>query len=189
MKKTVPFIIIFSAVFILSANGCAGHHTTDPGEYGSNKYISQTGFFPDSIEEYTVNSYSYNSYDGYYTCTEVFLDITAGEEQLEQIINDANNSEKITSKRQAFYDPDYTEIVFRDDYEMSYEGKEGLNSGNEKARKVGSADIEKIIYNRKTRNIIFEYFIAQAIGKYPFDEVEYFNRFDITEEDYAHRFD
>lgn len=187
MKKTVSVIIV-TALLLLSACELNHKKTTNPDEYGSNNYISHIAYFPESIKDYSVNSYSFNSYDGQYTCTEIYLDITADEEQFDQIINTANHSENVTSKKRAFYDKDYTEIVFRDDYTESFEYSEGI-TGDEKTRYAGSADIEKIIYNSKNRNIIFEYFDAQAIGKYPIDEIEYFNRFDISEDEYVHLFD
>ena len=60
-----------------------------------------------------------------------------------------------------------------------------LSQTNEIEPNVGWADIEKVIYNPETLNIIYVCFHANDTAVYKLDEVAYFNRFSILEEDYV----
>ena len=84
----------------------------------------------------------------------------------------------IFTKKDAYYSNGYTEIVFQDSYEV-YHREDDVESN------VGWADIEKVIYNPETLNVIYVCFHANDTGVYNLDEVAYFSRFSILEEDYV----
>ena len=173
MKKIISVIIIMCIPILLSSCAYGDYHTTDPDKYNPKDGYLAVDYFPESIDEYTVNSYSYNTYRYFDTCTEIFLDITATEKQFNNIIGIAEKSAEVNAIKPAFYDKDYTEIVIMDDYEKS-----------DDSDAVMHADIKKIVYNTKTRNIVFEYFYAFDSNVYPVDEITFFQRFNIKEKDY-----
>ena len=177
MKKIFSVFIVFFLAFMLSSCDFGDHHTTNPDEYDPKDGNITITYFPKSIDEYSVNSYSYNTYRFFDTCTEIFLDITATKEQFDHIIDSAKKFDDISSINQAYYDPNYTEIIFSDYYS-------GSDEDTEENTNVGNADIKKIIYNEKTLNIVFEYFYAIDSEVYPLDKVAYFNHFNISEKDY-----
>ena len=177
MKKIISVIIIICVSVLLSSCDFGDYHITDPDKYNPKDGNLTVYYFPESIDKYTVNSYSYNTYRYLDTCTEIFLDITATEKQFENIIQTAEKSSENPVIKQAFYDSDYNEIVFSDYYSKSDDSEKEKQS-------VGNAEIKKIIYNKKSLNIIFEYFYAVDTDVYPLDEVEYFKHFNISENDY-----
>ncbi len=154
--------------------------TTDPAKYNA---LGSSWFFPESLEGYTVNEYSYFELnrDAYLnnrgSAYEVFLDLTVSEKQLDQLLKRATN--KIHTKQEAYYAEGYYEIVFEDSYRVSKDTISGLD-------KVNSAFIRKIIYNPETGNVVFVQFVTS--GKvYRVEDVKYFNHFGIDEQEYVER--
>ena len=47
-----------------------------------------------------------------------------------------------------------------------------------------NADVQKVIYNPATGNVIFEYFDAFDTGVYELKDVAYFQHFEINQEEY-----
>lgn len=158
------------------------YHITDPDKYSRKDAYRVIEYFPESIDDYQVNSYSYNAYNFLDSCTEIYLDITATDKQFDQIVQDAEKSKEVASVKPAFYDSDYTEIIFCDNYEKADNDVDEYSKGQSP---IGNAEIKKIIYNEKTHNIIFEYLYAADSNIYPLDEVVYFKHFHISEDDYV----
>ena len=100
------------------------------------------------------------------------------EEQLQEIIKDSRNNSNYRYEKNAFYNEEYKEIVFQDVYTIDYENGETTNN-------VGWADIDKIIYCEKTLNVIFVCFHANDSFVHDVDEVEYFKKFSIDQEEYV----
>ena len=178
MKNTVYLVFISFLFLILS--GCelvyGNTKIEDPSRYGEQSLIGFAEFLPESIEEYEVNKYYYNSYAYFDYCQEIFLDITVTEIQFEQIIEEARRKSDFKLERDAYYADGYVEIIYDDYYH--------INSNN-KTNNVSWADIDKIIYNEKTLNIIYVCFHANDSYVYPLNEFEYFNRFSINEYEYV----
>lgn len=177
MKKIISVIILLCVSILLSSCDFGDYHITDPDKYNPKDGNMTVYYFPESIDKYTVNSYSYNTYRYLDTCTEIFLDISVSEEQFKHIIETAKKFDNVVEIKQAFYDKEYTEIVLSDYYSESDKNDEGKLW-------VDNAEIKKIIYNEDNRNIVFEYFYAVDSNVYPLDEVIYFKRFNISESDY-----
>lgn len=159
--------------------GFGSKYVTDPEEYGDwESYLDIPSFLPDEIDGYRVNGYSYTLLAYMDICYEIFLDISVSREQFDKLITNAKECADLKLEKAAYYSDGYTEIVFEDHYEIfrSEEYDEVL---------VGWADIEKIIYNAETLNIVYVCFHANDTGVYELDEVAYFNRFGINEEEYA----
>lgn len=164
------------AVVLLMGLFMGTFYVTDPAEYGKEEsYIKEElGYFPESVEEYTVNAYAYTRYEYMDLCYEVFLDLTVSEAQLEELL--AQTRARGGSYEQAaYYAEGYYEIVFSDDYEAC--GEEN----------VGWATIDKVIYNAESLNVIFESFHAHDSGVYELKDVSYFNRFGIDQYEYAEK--
>jgi len=163
-------------LMLLTLSGCdfGSKRITDIEQYGKvESYIEMPKFFPDSVEDYTVNAYAYNLESWMDTCYEIFLDITVTKEHFEELLSD-----KADQAKEAYYAEGYYELVFEDSYEM-YE------ADNDEDQVVGFADIEKIVYNPKTHHIVFVSFHANDTGVYPLEDVAYFNYFDIDENEYV----
>ena len=184
MKKKHSLIaMLVTLIMIFSLVGCdmqfGSKYITDPQKYGKwESYLDIPSFLPSEIDEYEVNSYSYTLLAYMDICYEIFVDISVTEEQFYQLIKNAEDHPDYLYKKDAYYSNGYTEIVFQDSYEI-YHGKDGIESN------VGWADIEKVIYNPETLNIIYVCFHANDTGVYNLDGVAYFNRFSILEEDYV----
>ena len=113
------------------------------------------------------------------TCYEIFVDITViTENQFEELITEVKSHPNYAYEKEAYYCDGYVEIVFQDSYDIYH----GENDGTEN---VGWADIEKIFYNSETLNIVYVCFHANDTGVYELDDVKYFNRFSIKEEEYV----
>ena len=182
MKK-FRFAIIPLLVAALMLTGCefgfGSKYVVDPEEYGKwESYLEVPSFLPESIESYQVNAYSYTLLAYMDICYEIFLDLTVSEEQLEELISRAKAEGKDALERAAYYADGYYEIVLQDYYEVYHR-----ESDHEAL--VGWADIEKVVYNPQTRNLVYVCFHANDTGVYNLDEVNYFNRFSIDEEEYA----
>ena len=148
-------------------------------EYGEwESYLDVPSFLPDSIDDYQVNSYSYRLLAFMDICYEIFVDISVTEEQLDRLIASAKEHPDYRCEKEAYYADGYTELVFEDSYEIYH--READIEPN-----VGWADIEKIIYNAETLNVIYVCFHANDTGVYDLDDVAYFNRFSIQEEEYV----
>lgn len=184
-------LLLLVAVVISSA-GCAQLLTTvmilgmgtiqesAPEAYGNwTKYHDAPAFLPDDLDGYTVNAYSYTLYNYFDICYEIFLDLTVTEEQFTVLIERAEGYSDARTSRTAYYDEAYTEIIFTDVYER-WEAED-----NDGAEQVGWADIDKIIYNPDTRNIIYVAFHANDTGVHDVENVAYFQRFGITPDAYV----
>ncbi len=174
--------VSLTLVICLGFTGCdTGFGTKfekDPREYGRwESYLDIPAFLPDEVDGYQVNGYSYALYAYMDICYEIFVDITATQAQLEQLLAEARSNPNYIGERAAYYCEGYYEITFQDCYE--------LHTRNETQRSVGLADIEKVIYHPGTRNIIYVCFHANDTGVYPLDKVAYFQRFSIREEEYV----
>lgn len=190
MKKL--FLCGLLLCIVLSSTGCAhlmiggmilGMGTVqenDPATYGGwEKYHDAPGFLPESLDGVTVNQYSYTLYNYFDTCYEIFLDITVTADQFDTLIEEAMASAASPFSRIAFYDESYTELIFEDTYER---GQIDTADGLEQ---VGWADIDKVIYNPDTCNIIYVAFHANDTGVHDLENVAYFKRFGITPEAYV----
>ena len=190
MKKillllTVLCIVISSAgcTHLMGALVILGMGTvqeSDPAAYGEwADHLRIPDFLPESLEGYTVNAYSYILYDYFDTCYEIFLDLTVTEEQFAALILCAEGYSDTRVTQAAYYDEAYTEIIFTDVYERwEADEADGLEQ-------VGWADVDKVIYNPETRNVIFVAFHANDTGVHDVENVAYFNRFSITPEEYV----
>ncbi len=178
--KSLCFLILLVISLLLSSceMGLGSKHIEDPRQYGEwESYLKVPSFFPASLDGYRVNGYSYTLFAYMDICFEILLDITVSAEQFDELIEEARSYNDGYSESEAYYADGYAEIVFED----SYEAQE--NAINDE-RNVGWADIEKIIYNPESLNIVYVCFHANDTGVYPLDEVAYFNRFSIREEEY-----
>jgi hypothetical protein len=159
---------------------------TDPAEYGKwESYLEIPDFLPSTVEDLKVNSYSYIIYAYMDICYEIFLDITVTKEQFDSLISKAKNEAEYLYEKEAYYCDGYYEIVFEDYYDVFV-----ASDINHKTQPVvGYADIEKIIYNEASLNIIYVCLHANDTGVYDLDDVAYFNRFYIKEKEYEKNID
>lgn len=154
--------------------GFGTFYQTNENNYGEwASFLIIPSYLPDSVNEYTVNSYSYTLYNYLDICYEIFLDITVDEKEFESLLEMARSYSDDYEERPANYIDGYTEIVFVDNYREYENGKQ-----------VDWADIEKIIYNREAGNIIYVLFHAHDTGVYDINDVAYFNRFSIDSDNY-----
>lgn len=181
-KKVVSLILICMFVLLTGCSELLGMGTiqeTSPQKYGEwEKYHTAPSFLPQKIDEYTVNTYSYTLYNYMDTCYEIFLDITVSEEQFNELVEKARQYSDKYIERETYYSDEYTEIVFADEYEK------GEINEHDSLEQVGTAKIDKIIFNPETLNIIYVSFHAEDTGVYDVERVAYFNRFSITSDEY-----
>ena len=165
--------------FLMMSSGMGTYYVTDPAQYGQfEEYVqAEIDYFPESIADYTVHSYSYTRYEYMDSCYEVFLDITVSQEQFDALIKQAKSENRKSHEKSAYYADGYREIVYVDEYE-------GFGDGY-----VGYATIDKVIYNPETLNIIYESFHAHDTGVYPLSDFAYFKRFSIKETEYVKKTD
>lgn len=174
VKYLVSAIIVIAMIFSLSGCDFGSKRITNIEEYGKfESYIELPEFFPNSVEEYTVNNYAYNLESWMDTCYEIFLDITVSKDQFEELLS-GHTGQAV----ECYYASGYYEVVFEDSYDL-FDGEENGD------QVVGFADIEKIIYNPETYRIVFVAFHANDTGVYPLKDVAYFNCFDIDENEYV----
>ncbi len=177
MKKFKSLILLILIIFALptfSACDFGSKRITDINEYGKfESYIELPEFFPNSVSDYTINSYAYNLESWMDTCYEIFLDVTVTESQFFTLLGSLLNNGK-----QCYYASGFYEVVFQDSYEV-------YNDEFNNVQVVGYADIEKIVYNPTTFQIVFVAFHANDTGVYPLNDFAYFNRFNIDENEYA----
>ncbi len=181
-KKVMLFILICMAILLAGCSGIFGMGTiqeNSPEKYGEwEKYHTAPTFLPERIDEYTINTYSYTLYNYMDTCYEIFLDITVSEEQFNELIEEAKQYTDTYMERETFYSEGYTEIIFADAY------KKGETSKYDGLEQVGTAKIDKVIYNPETLHIIYVSFYAEDTGVYDVENIAYFNRFSITTDEY-----
>ena len=72
----------------------------------------------------------------------------------------------------AYYNASYIELIHRDSFD----------SRNIDSNYTTSSNIEKLIYNEETKIIIYEFFHSAA--SFDFEEIYYFNRFNINAYEY-----
>ena len=144
-------------------------YVTDPAEYRNvASFIEFPDFFPETIDDYTVNAYSYTLYSYFEVNYEIFLDITVSKEQFDTIIDKAKTYAVFFDEYDAYYAEGYKEIVFDDSFSVRTRNSE---------KEIKSAYIRKVIYNPQTYNIVFENFNKRDV--YYIADVAYFNRFGI----------
>ncbi len=181
--KTKSFCLLMLLIISLLLSSCdmgfGSKHIEDPQKYGSwESYLNIPSFFPSSIVDYQVNGYSYTLLAYMDICFEIFLDITVSPKQFEELIEEARSYAEEPCEKNAYYCDGYVELVFQDSYTV-HRPEENI------AENVGWADIEKIIYNPESLNIVYVCFHANDTGVYQLDKVAYFNRFSIQEKEYA----
>ena len=181
MVKRGLLCLLLSVVLLA---GCVSDwgtmHVTDPAQYGKvESYITVPACFPDVIEEYTVNAYSYTLYSYMDVCYEIFLNLTVTQEQLQTLLSDIRQLSG-WREQEAWYAEGYCEIVFHDSYSLCPDSAQKTNLSN-----VWNARIEKVVYHPQTGHIVFESLNAFDSVVYPLSEVAFFNCFGITQERYV----
>ena len=171
MKKLLALILSV----LLSLAGCE-KYTVDVAEYGQvANYITFPDYFPESLDDYQVNGYSYRLYAYLDICYEICLDITAEKEEMESMLTEAKTKRTVYLEREASYANGYYELVFCDDFAAN----------DPEGDTIGEADVEKIVYDPVTGDMVFVRIYAVDAGMYPLKELAYFNRFDINAENYG----
>ena len=151
------------------------YYETDLATYGEAlEAIGKPAYFPETLEGYTVNSYSWTRYEYMENCVEVFLDLTVTETQMEALLTKARQTDVQYLESRAYYAEGYLEIAYEDTY-----------YGSEDPACVGLAKIYKIVYNTETGNIVYEYFETKDTSVYQISDVVYFNHFNIIQSEYA----
>ena len=178
MKRFVAIIVVLCIMISLSACssflGMGTFYETAADKYGKwASYLDIPSFLPSSVEEYTVNSYAYTLYSYMDVCYEIFLDVTVEENVFDGLLENARAYSVNYEEQPADYCDGYIEIIFMDYYEQG-----------EKSENVGWADIEKVIYNPDTKNIVYVVFHANDTGVYDVKDVVYFNHFSIAADNY-----
>ncbi len=164
---------VAAVIFIVIASAFMGtFYETDPANYKRAEEC-----FPESLEEYTVNGYSFTEYSYLDYCCEEFLDLTVTEEQLQDLLDKAR-SEDVLVEREAYYAEGYYEIVHNDYYRIDEQEENGVEL-------VAWARISKLIYNPQTRNVVFVWICTHDSSVYEVKDLAYFNRFGIIEEEYV----
>ena len=177
MKKVLALLLVIAIVFILMG-GCSpsnleDRHVTDPAQYGKvPSFIEFPDFFPETITDYTVNSYAYTNMSYFDVSYEVFLDITVNKVQLDALVKSVKAYLQTYEERTAYYAEGYTEIVLGDAFAVD----------EQDAQSVSSACIAKMVYNPETGNVVYEYLLA--VDPYKVVDVAYFNKFGITAAEY-----
>lgn len=179
MKRFVSILMVLCIMISLPACssffGLGTFYEISANKYGKwASYLYIPSFLPSSVEDYTVNSYSYTLYSYMDICYEIFLDISVGENEFDSLLEKARAYSTNYEEQPADYCDGYIEIVFMDHYRQA---------GNDE--NVGWADIEKVIYNPDTKNIVYVVFHANDTGVYEVKDVAYFNRFSITADNYS----
>lgn len=182
-KMQIRWLGFFLCILVLltgcSELGIGAIQETSPTKYGEwEKYHTAPSFLPQKIDDYTVNAYSYTLYNYLDTCYEIFLDITVSEERLNELIGNARQRSDVLIERETYYSNGYTEIVFADMYEK------GCVNEHDGLEQVGIAEIDKVIYNPETFNILYVSFHAEDTSVYDVERITYFNRFSIAPDEY-----
>ena len=171
MKKLLALILSI----LLSLAGCE-KYTIDVAQYGQvANYITFPDYFPEAVDTYQVNGYSYRLYSYMDICYEIYLDISVEIEEMERLIATAKEKRPVYSEGEADYARGYREIVFRN----------AFTPYGPEAKTVSEADIEKIVYDPDRGDMVFVRIYSVDAGVYPVAELAYFNRFDISAETYT----
>ena len=176
MKRFAAIATVVCMIISLSACtsflGLGTFYETDGNRYGKwAGYLDVPSFLPECVQKDAVNSYSYTLYSYMDICYEIFLDITVEKNQFDDLLERVRAYSDHYEEQPAAYCEGYTEIVFMDHYDRW-----------ENSEQVGWADIEKVIYNADTGNIIYVVFHANDSNVYAVKDVAYFHRFSIDEE-------
>jgi hypothetical protein len=179
LKKLVACLLALCIMISLSACtsflGIGTFYETSVDKYGKwENYLDVPTFLPSSVKDYTVHSYSYTLYSYMDVCYEIFVDITVEETEFDRLLESARAHSDSYEEQPADYCDGYMEIVFMDNYEQGKNGEQ-----------VGWADIEKVLYNPDTNNVVYVVFHANDTGVYDVKDVAYFNRFSIKADDYS----
>lgn len=161
--------------------GFGSYHTENVEEYGN--YIDGyevPDFMPESLDGMDVVKYSYTVEAYFDLCLEIYLEVNLDGDDLDALIADVLASDEHHVSRSAYYDPSYTEIIFKDEYE-AFEYEEDDNE------LIAYADIAKVIYNESTGTVIFECLYANDTAVMYVEQVEYFKRFEIDENEYVNQ--
>lgn len=188
MKKTfLAFTLAFTVFF---TTGCLGilaspftntdsgtqDRVRSPEEYGKfYKKIQIPSYYPNSISEYTVNSYYYAVEEHSELCYEIFLDITVSESEFNTLLQSVKSDGREKKIGTAYHSTEYLEIIFNNDYTPSYS-----YYGT-----VENANIEKVIYNEAEGRIIFVLLYVGEDGIYGINEIEYFKKLKISYDKYT----
>ena len=184
MKKNMIFsfaaMMVVICMLLSGCNTVFGYkHEDNIKRYGKwETYLDVPSYLPASVSDYQVNGYSYTLYAYLDICFEIFLDITVTQEQFDQLVNEAKEYSNFVCEQEAYYCDGYTEIVYKDSYEI-------FRNEDATTENVGRAHIEKIIYNPETLNIIFVCFHTMDGDVYKLDDLAYFKRFSIKENEYV----
>ena len=184
MRRTFLLPLLCMCLLFSGCSSFLGMGTiqeTSPDKWGAwEKYHDAPDFLPESIDDYTVNEYSYTLYNYMDTCYEIYLNITVNEKQFDELLSALReHSPDISVEREASYAEGYTEIVFSDEY---VRGETDKQDGNEQ---VGTAKIDKVIYNAETGNIIYVSFHAEDTDVYDVENIAYFKHFSLTPAEYT----
>lgn len=181
MKLRLPFLLLLpTCLSLFSCSDVGSKFTDDPLDYGEIAlFLTFPTYFPENLDGFVVNAYSYRLENYMDTCYEIFLDLTVTGAQLETLIAHVKDY-KTYQEHSAYYQASYQEIVF----ENTYEVHQVAEDTSEEFPRVGLADIEKVIYNEATGSIVFTCFHAHDTGVYRLDQLAYFSRFSINELEY-----
>lgn len=157
------------------------YYTEDVSEYGDFvKKYEAPDFLPDTLDDVTVVKYCYTVEAYFSRAVEIYLEVTVPEEDFDDYIKDIMASEESHNIKTAYYDSAYTEIIFKDEYEI-YEYEE------DDMQIVGLADVQKVIYSPDTCTVIFECLYVDESALLYLDQVVYFARFEIDEYEYVNQ--
>ena len=183
MKKLLALLLVFLCM-ISTACGPSDFFGTkfieDPAAYGKfDSYVEVPAYFPDTIEGYQVNRYAYTVYSYMDVCSEIFLDLTLTQAQFDSLLVRVSAAAPLR-EQPADYAEGYTELVFADEY--YHDPDEFWAKTN-----VGTATIDKILFDPVALRIIFVSLHAHATGVFELEHLTYFDHFHLTPEDYVAR--
>lgn len=157
------------------------YYTEDVSEYGDYvKKYEAPDFLPDTLDDVTVVKYCYTVEAYFSRAVEIYLEVTVPEENFNDYISDIMSSDQTHTTKTAYYDPTYTEIIFKDEYEIWEYEDDGTQI-------VGLADVQKVIYSPDTCTVIFECLYVDDYATLLIDQVVYFARFEIDEYEYVNQ--
>ena len=128
-------------------------------------------FFPSDITNDEVVNYHYYYRYNWDLNFEIYLEIKVNEGKFDYLIDKYKNDYDYTQVN-AYYNASYIELIHRDSFD----------SRNIDSNYTTSSNIEKLIYNEETKIIIYEFFHSAA--SFDFEEIYYFNRFNINAYEY-----
>ena len=186
MKKIL--IILVLCVSLLVNTGCSfvligaairiSDTVTDPSEYGNVHDSVQIPFYyPESITEYTVNSYFYAIEKDTALCYEIFLDLTVSEDELTSFISSITSDRRKKTITDSYNYVGYKEIVFFDEYAIATDRLFSKTA-------IEAANIEKVLYSEENQRIIFVLLYIEENSGYHYDEIEYFKKLNIDPTNY-----